>query len=52
MFEVSDGLEYEGKFMDGFPDGLGMYKYPDGKEYIGQVKKSKWEGFGMLKSGE
>jgi hypothetical protein len=39
---------YEGEFVNGLPEGKGMYTWKDGHYYIGQFKKGKMEGAGEM----
>ena len=40
--------EYEGEFINGYPDGKGMYIWKDGHYYDGSFKKGKKEGEGNM----
>jgi len=39
---------YEGDFLNGHPEGKGMYTWKDGHYFIGQFKKGKMEGAGDM----
>jgi hypothetical protein len=39
---------YEGDFINGYPEGKGMYTWKDGHYYIGMFKKGKMEGAGDM----
>ena len=39
---------YEGEFLNGFPEGKGMYTWKDGHYFIGQFKKGKMDGAGDM----
>lgn len=39
---------YEGLFLNGYPEGKGMYTWKDGHYYIGQFKKGKLDGAGNM----
>lgn len=39
---------YEGEFVNGYPEGKGMYVWKDGHYFIGQFKKGKMEGAGDM----
>ena len=39
---------YEGQFVEGYPEGKGMYIWKDGHYYIGQLKKGKLNGTGEM----
>ena len=39
---------YEGLFVNGYPEGKGMYTWKDGHYYIGQFKKGKLDGAGNM----
>ena len=39
---------YEGQFVNGYPEGNGMYTWKDGHYYVGQFKKGKLQGNGKM----
>jgi hypothetical protein len=39
---------YEGWFVNGYPEGKGMYTWKDGHYYVGQFKKGKLNGMGDM----
>ncbi len=39
---------YEGQFVNGYPEGKGIYIWKDGHYYVGQFKKGKLQGNGKM----
>lgn len=49
-YTETNTLRFQGKFIDGVPDGLQQFYYPNGKEkqkgkYVGGAKEGNWEFF-------
>lgn len=51
-YENTDGLKYEGQFVDGAFHGSGTAWYPDGKRYEGDWKNGKRNGEGVLREAD
>lgn len=46
---VASGLHaYEGKFINGYPDGEGTYSWRENRTYVGDWRRGKQNGFGIL----
>ena len=43
----SNGISYEGSFVDDLYEGYGVYKWPDGSIYKGNYKGGKFHGQGV-----
>ncbi len=51
-YEDSEGLRYEGHFVDGEFDGEGTAWYPDGSRYKGDWKDGQWHGEGTWRDAD
>ena len=45
-----DGETYSGDWLDGKKHGQGRHVFPDGREFEGEYKFDRWDGFGILTS--
>ncbi|KAG7392679.1 hypothetical protein PHYPSEUDO_015067 [Phytophthora pseudosyringae] len=51
-FTMGDGTTYEGEFVDGEIEGVGLKRWPDGSSYSGQFHQGEMHGEGVYLSAK
>jgi len=47
IFEWSNGIRFEGEYLNDLKHGIGKFEWPDGRWYKGQWSFGKQDGYGI-----